>query len=420
MNLYNLERSTTTKVARKAIGNLLNTYHLKTKTIVKDASRQVSHVAIFDEAGNELAAGSGKGKNHSIGAQAEAIEHYLLMQDTLKVLLQPTTFSKIIDQNEFKLDGILRASRNDNDHGYENDNNKNNRLQSVNFTNAITQRNCLVPYVLVNPFYAKMASLQEQTLGKYSSNSGTSLGITFEDAYLHGINETIERHYYSQLCLDLIGRSTGIKWHLICSEMEFATPEILTTRKKIVGDTNSEVMTVFTQTPFNSFVAFSFLKDSSRCRYKFKLSMAGGGSSLSFDLAILRSMDELLQLVALNSEKENAEDEQAIAFLSANGLLRKLIYIEFSDLKKISSPLSPPLHFSKRMAAASTKDQVIYLNQKLFAAGFSPLFREILNHEGVSIVQVFIPGMDRFHLIRSGLPVVPQNYYFTRRDYENN
>ena len=46
----------------------------------------------------------------------------------------------------------------------------------------------------------------------------------------------------------------------------------------------------------------------------------------------------------------------------------------------------------------------------LSLVGYSPLYRSMKELKGgVQVVQVFVPGLERFNLIRSGNPVAPQS-----------
>lgn len=157
----------------------------------------VSYVELMDPSGNTVSSGSGKGKHHPLGGLAEAIEHYYTIVDSPQV--ERVKGKQVRCQKILAKCGIVQELKH-----YDDD-----EITVTNYYNWMDHSKiCKVPHVLINPWFIRdldLLSPAEKYLARYSTNSGTALGLTTEDSILHGLSEEIERHYLSHFYLKEAG-----------------------------------------------------------------------------------------------------------------------------------------------------------------------------------------------------------------------
>ncbi|WP_413468979.1 YcaO-like family protein [Pseudomonas fulva] len=130
------------------------------------------------------------------------------------------------------------------------------------------------------------------------------------------------------------------------------------------------------------------------------LSSLGSGSSINPSLAMYRAVTEQIQCEHLSGATEKQEDLSAKHMLAQSTRLSALLHPCPTYFVPDFHP--PRIDLSVRGQVKRTLINLEKENKTAFC-------RTLYEHPNLAtVVQVFIPGLERFHLIRSGIPVAPQ------------
>ncbi|WP_084168029.1 YcaO-like family protein [Pseudomonas vranovensis] len=131
------------------------------------------------------------------------------------------------------------------------------------------------------------------------------------------------------------------------------------------------------------------------------LSVVGSGCSADPAVALYRAVSEQLQCSRLRSLKEIQEDQRTACMLGSSRRLSNLL------TPTVDYPTEP---LNWQTPTKGMRAQIQHAAENLHAHGRAVFYRTLFNKPGVAcVVQAYIPGLERFHLIRSGIPVVPQS-----------
>ena len=383
------ERSVFKEQAVGILQDYLHKTNKSTKLKIDDSELNVSQMEIFSATKECLSRGSGKGELHRIGAMAEAIEHLLIKTESPELFQVPV--EEIKRQRFLVKDKIVQSLI------------PTEKIPSIKFqTIEDPEAFHYVPKQLVNP-YAQHEDLGERNnfLQKYSTNSGSALGLTLADSLLHGLNELVERHYLSLFYLSLVYPVRKVLWK------KYKEKSIIHNNKIVQIETvfKGKVSVLFCKTEFNSYFSIAIFHASSRNQHL--VAPVGSGSSLSLALAIKRAIDELAQVLLLSENEDLEEDLRGLKLLEQFPKLRPIFELGHDDLERLS-PVRGFLEGS--FVLPSPEKQLVYLVKQLKQSGYLPLFRKILHNEPkISVTKVFVSGFDRFNLIRAGKIVTSQH-----------
>ena len=118
------------------------------------------------------------------------------------------------------------------------------------------------------------------------------------------------------------------------------------------------------------------------------------------EYAIYRAITEYNQIIRLYDENEYNDDEKILKFLMGRKKLIPLINIDTSNFPRfnISIKNTEPMSSCK-----------ILNNINILLKGKNIFYEELIGFEnGSSVCSTYIPGLERFNLIRLGKEVVPQ------------
>lgn len=344
------------------------------------------HVAVsglYDLDGNLVSEGAGKGPSCNLGAIAEAIEHYCLQNEKRSDFC---TYSSefLLSQASLRKDGIIRSLS-----GFD------GYIPCVEFTEVYGEEQVAIPKILVSPEEEVPTSLCELFLNRYSTNSGSAFGCTLNEALLHGVNEVIERHVLSQVMLDSVGVSSGL------TVIELSGGIVEEFFPSLDFELRDVARIYYVPNVFSSFFCLA-IRD--RQAGEFLLPQLGAGCSQSFSLALSRAIFELRQVESLYAYDERLVDEQAIRIIERSKRLEGLRLI-FPPSARNSNEM-PPLVSVDEQQPERQLERVI---ESLKVHGHKVYYRIVREINEYSFVtQVYIPGLERFNLIRSGKWVAPQ------------
>ncbi|MEG9883762.1 MAG: YcaO-like family protein [Hyphomicrobiales bacterium] len=328
----------------------------------------VSHVILSDRDGDGVGAGSGKEVHSVLGAHAEALEH-LALDYSAPEGEKRLSCQEIARQPNVVSDGILRPLGR-----YA------GKVPCVRLRDLKGGQCIWVPCALLAPNMASSDADPQASvfLGRYATNSGAAFGCTKTEALLHAVNEILERHFLSNVYLGLVKRGKGINF--ACAGK----------------DETHAVYSADAEEVRKSGVRFSL---AIACRkHAMPLMPIGGGCSYYAEEAEKRACNELQQILELHDEETEYEDERSLAFLRANGM-EPLISLSIQASKRAVVDDCKPV---------SAKQQLSHILACLHKMGNRVYYREIRRfHDFGMVLQLYIPGLDRFHLIRQGHYVVP-------------
>lgn len=338
---------------------------------------------LYSPMGHPVSMGAGKGRDCELGAVAESLEHYFLERQAE----QPPKHhfgSRITESNHYHDDWIIRSIPAE------------TTVPSFGMQTLEHHQHIIVPSILLNP--ALHCSENAETSGaaflsKYSSNSGTALGCTENEAFLHAINEAIERHALSAFYLSVCGLGPQFKLMTPAPELiqeSFAKhPGLL----NHVDQLNIYMTDVFYGVVFCIAIAPP--------EHSGDLSIVGSGCSAHAGVALYRAVTEQIQCAQLRGDDEIEEDQRTAALLAGSNKLHRLLY---PRPDKVHAVFRPP------QTCNSPRAQIQTTLRRLAEHRRTVFYHCLFNEPGLAcVVQTYIPGFERFHLIRSGIPVVPQH-----------
>lgn len=372
------EREFSVEQARQRLIGLYRKLRLR-PTLTELSEGLVATCHAFNEADKEVSSGAGKGEHCMLGAMAECLEHLSISIATSTLVSSQAIRDAARPYNDGLLDALSDESP----------------VPALQLQ-AIGGRETLwVPAILLTPCDANLAAIENTPaafLARYASNSGTALGCSEKEALLHALNEVIERHALSIYYMALCGLAPS--------------PALYRPAESWLAETFGHDSTLLqqamqmeiclNQSDLGVWFCIAMLAKPTGTR----LAVIGSGSSVSPSVALYRAVTEQIQCEALHGPDEVQEDANTLALLEQSPRLAKLRHPRWPH--KL-----PKLHPASRQRCVAT--QMACVLKGLHQQGKTAFYHTLQTYPDLAtIVQVFIPGLERFHLIRSGMPVVPQ------------
>ena len=337
---------------------------------------------LYDSTYKEVSCGAGKGEHCELGALAESLEHYFVDKASPDSIASDQVLRSIAPFDDW----LLKSFPPDCQVPCF-------RLQALTSYGEIE-----IPAILIAPSSKNIDEIEKTAAGflaKYATNSGTALGCTESEALLHAINESIERHALSMYYLSLCG---------LASPLEIYRPSDTFLEETFAHDTkllhHAKKLEIFLT---HDFYEVSFCIAISRNRKEGSLSGLGSGSSINPSIAMYRAVTEQIQCEQLYGSIEKQEDLATEKMLTQSARLASLLH----PCPTYTVPtFHPPRH------ELSVREQIKRTLFNLEKQNKTVFYRTLYEHPTLAtVVQIFIPGMERYHLIRSGIPVAPQSAF---------
>lgn len=383
------EREFAPSTALSKIQNIIKSLNLFSVTNYTDSDKLVATADLFDSQNNLIQSGAGKGPDSLVGALAESIEHLcLLMPATSDVSTQSCEF--VASQKAAQRDGFLTSLSC-----------LSNSIQSLKLTTVDNTAELFVPTTLLCPRVTNnsvgSACPATQFLSRYSSNSGTAFGCTKAEALLHGTHEVIERHVLSRFFMAVCSIGPAVTMYTP-SKILLATA----LRENSYALSRANKLQVIVIKDFmNVYFSVALPKVGPG---PFHLSPIGSGCSLDICIAIQRAVTEQFQVEDLYDIPQEATDKKTLDFLAGADTLRPLI--DFFPVKNLTLPI---LDIPKMDLASSVPEQLEALQNNIEKSGKTIFYRVLAQYsEDGTVCQTYVPGLERFNLIRNGYFVAPQ------------
>ena len=352
-------------------------------------------VYVEDSNSKELTYGLGKGVQSIIGAYGECIEHffYSLIGTHNPVALSRTDFLKsYLGQTEIllrfalTLDGVPET------------------FHCQAFKPLDYGEDLLIPREFIN--YHFLTDLEGANpfqifLSRYSTTSGTAFGLTRDDAILHAINELLERDVTSEFLIRhvIINYKTKNKFVRLDTDT-LGSPLTLGIDYIYNRHMVREVEVYSSQTCFGGWWSLCVARfgDYSCTRFP----QWGAGYSLSYDLAIYRSIAECGQMLDHYSISNSLAETQLVEFLEE--CPRFFPVCRFESPRPLRTEKYNPVHNIRKPAI---NDQLQEVASSLRRTGRLAASNVVHESDSFCVVSSYIPNLERFFPIFKGVPALP-------------
>ena len=395
------ERSVTDDEARGLIADLLaDIAKAKRLTFHHYKKNNIDVVYVKDPTGRELAYGLGKGDASYLGAHGECLEHLFyadIGRQGAEIVPVEQLNSSILAHDAFLRHAYTLPGAEPAPHCVP--------FQYVGSEGVVFLPRMYVNYHLLDGDKSDDTWSPFKTfIGRYATTSGVAFGLTADDAFLHALNETIERDATSEFLIDMTQEDYAVKNEFMRLDAD-TLPEHLrgelddaTTRFRPARVALYICRTFFG--PWWSFCVFHFDSTS-----RFVLPQWGAGASLLYDLALSRSISECVQMMAAY-EAWNSQDNLALKrFVETYPRLRAVA--EFDEEDRYSLVPYNNKHNAKRRSVA---EQVTEITSNMIDRGYRPAKHEIQIGRNGWIVTAYTAGLERFYNITKAVPVLPLRF----------
>lgn len=257
-----------------------------------------------------------------------------------------------------------------------------------------------IPAAVADPAYLPDPGQRgELKASIYRSSNGTASGVGTEEALLHALNELNERDAFSAFLVGLIcDRPSGATIDLLGQE------ELAQLKGEIEDGFGASLELRRLDSLWGTVVLAVTDQDDAR-----GCTTIGAGASIDYAYAVERALTEAAQNLAVES--------MGIP-LSRDGWPENLDRLaRFPNLRRAArlKPTPPPRGLetvpSTAPAQAPLADQLSRITTVLAELGMTalarPLYRDSGSPDDPEVWQVLVPGMERFQLVRYGLPIEP-------------
>ncbi|MBK8161372.1 MAG: YcaO-like family protein [Rhodospirillaceae bacterium] len=394
-------RSQPGEVALHKVLRAISTLELESRVETVAATPGAAFVSLLHQ-GEPVAHGIGKGQccDALTGAYFEALEHYALDLAAADATAPKTFKSSMALTRDPALTGdraiSLFAESEDID------------LAVRRFTAIAGTDNILYPEFLINP-RCMTGGTSFHGVERYSSNSGTAIGLGNDEAVLHGINEVIERDLLSRM----LASGTFLE-RIPVGLIDPATLPLDMQRAfeatcKIV-DSELALLLISQPDELPTFVALVMSEDDHP--------VWGAGTALCGLRAAQRAIDECAQsahALAMRHDMREAQTghRQRVAGLPALSRISSLHWSTFTahvDLSPMTFAAAAQNIFPEESgkplwSLASTLASTLAVARRSYSGIFGATIARF--PEEIVVVQIVIPEADSFFLALSGVPVVP-------------
>lgn len=363
---------------QKKLTQCLKSHSMTSRLLEFHKHEMVAFSSIENTDGQIQSYGSGNGEQSIHKSVFECLEHYHYRSS--RPNYQTYKVKSIISQIEFNKDKILNLF------------NPSQMIDATEFTSLVSNQKILVP---TNWIALGSEERTNKILFDHCSSSGYSFHINEACAIEHALLELIERHVYSHFLIDL-----------------FVDKE--NSAKKVSNEKFSEIQCIEHQYEGKILLIelnqFASVHTSLAIFYptgnkKYIIPQVGAKSSYCKERSMLGAIAELKQILTLYSDEEKNEDLFFINKYSSNMHVSKILRLDGAEER-----LMPSQHqYNKKNTSAIPQNKKII--QLLNQMGYHALYRKIHEYKnGMCVVQVFIPGFEKFNLIRLGISVNTHKY----------
>ena len=231
-------------------------------------------------------------------------------------------------------------------------------------------------------------------VGRYACNSGWAAGSDPVEAAVHALNEAIERDAHSLLLVDqFLHRRSPLR--VIAPDSLPAELSGLLVRAEEITNSTVHLIDMTSDAGIPAVLAFLPPVPGQPARIR------GCGASLSRGYAIERSLTELVQLYLgeVSDPMVTPPPDQTLPY----PVFHACRLGDFSPFLEQAVSVT----FSETQVPDTPREHLAQIIKTLSTHGFTPYLREHTVLDGFAVVNVMVPGLERFMLITDGIFVVP-------------
>ncbi|WP_447499866.1 YcaO-like family protein [Acinetobacter oleivorans] len=273
------------------------------------------------------------------------------------------------------------------------------------FKSFKNKKSCEFPYFLVNPYYTPENNLEKfslRNIKKYSTNSGTSSGLSFYDSVLHGLLEIIERDAIGvELIKTIFKKKPDPVREFNLNKLSRNSYEL----KKLVELETKGKITLFNITTDIGIpvILSSVCVKANGVDYCY----FGSGASLFIENAIERALLESVQSFHIYELTDIKPNPKVINFEKYPNYIRCLLDKGLFGYKGGSVIIDEFSEKEYKDSFPSPKEQVKIIINILEKHNINAYWSIIFNKSPIVVSQVIAPRLERFHLVARGVPVAP-------------
>jgi ribosomal protein S12 methylthiotransferase accessory factor len=361
---------------------------------------EVSHLM---RDGVEVASGCGKGKGPEgiAGAHFEALERYYMSAQCNRRLAPGVarlrTMREVAEQVGVAGDLVIQRLAGDFPGCVAACVIHSNAVNSVWYPIFLTEPNYYrqpLPGDSVKPYWSMI---------RYSSSLGNASGSNTQEAYLAGLLELIEHDALSHALLQWFITRIPQADYVDIGSLPADVKHLHRIASEAVG---AEVLLLDVTTDIGVPVYLAVGEGSDT-----EPAPLGIGASLIGKHATARALSELIQAVVLLDSKATAR--QALTRLAPWPALQECLMI---SRKRLTCRRSERVRVRGDVGdTATVQSSLATVNDLLSRDGIQSYFCEITPPQSlISVVSVIAPGLERFSLVRMGLPVIPTGRGWSR------
>lgn len=393
------ERSKSLSEAFSLAKQLLRDLQLDISISTKGTKTKTAYCYLYQK-GELVSMGSGKGigREAIVGALYEALEHYFTELNFAQIESVNMSVSKLA-KTPILLEekAIELLTENYNEH----------IISCRKYKCLKTSDFLFYPVFLSFPSYlSKIDPLEDNdiqfyNLFRYSTNSGTAIGASFEEALIHAINELIERDGISLFLLNTFLAKNPEPVRIINQD---SLPQYERDMLKLYQKSLSNNIIIIDLTTDLGIPTICAIFDEDRLGAQ----PCGFGTSFSKTHALKRALSELQQYMHISSnnvvylDKNNEE-------LNSYPELKKCALFKVHEALNRTKTIRVHWERIDFVPVGSTlQDYVNQLLQIMDEKGYQVFFStNFQSSSGIHVIHVISPGLEKFKIIMSGNIVAP-------------
>jgi ribosomal protein S12 methylthiotransferase accessory factor len=379
----------------------LKKLNLKAQTFALGEHIRTHRCFLYNQHGRQVASGAGKGLGHQSSASGryEALERYFSQIDFLNDEIYYFRIQDIPHIQIFEREKVIQLLL---DYAYD------EIIPCRKYTGVNDGSVIYYPLFLSLLNYVRTPLAEDafnyRRIGRYSTNSGTAIGTSFDQALTHAIGELLERDALSMFLLRTFIADTSQPIRLINKSTLPAQLQQLIA--KLEHTHRDELQLIDITSDFRlPAVAARFAAQSGH------VTPLGTAAASSPAVAIEQAILEVTQQRHLRDIQSRARDQRILDQLTNLGRYQQCASFDLQpqiqsgqiinvDYRQLPSPAIPP---DPSSTAAYLCDLVVANQHQVYYA------TNYVAESGITCLHALIPCSEKFQLVRSGHPVLPSD-----------
>ncbi len=352
--------------------------------------------SLYDHLGTEVSVGNGKGRGNQSIASAlfEALEHFLTNHRTLYQMCDYDEISNMIRSDLLSTERVLEMlyQRSPRD-----------RIPCRIYKSLSDSRTIYYPIFLSVPHYVQAPYpgdlFNYKMVSKYSTNNGTAIGLTATEATIHAVSELLERDALSCFLLRTFIRKQPSPIRLLDKRSLPKNSHVLIERaERAIGN---HITLIDITSDFRLPACLAIVRRGDQV-----VPYVGSGASILPWYAVERAVLEVLQAFHLKDHSLDRKDAYILRRFGSLGRYKKCITLEFDNHQYVNARYEDLPKVTDKTSMTDYLGALVNLvKENGYSIYWTTNYKSAISD--ITCVHSVIPGLEKFHLIRSGLEVLP-------------